>query len=350
VIKFGIKSSTQLQMNKLFEAFLAGHETSEQERSAVTESTWRVSRRRGDFLAGLPVQESESVQTGPGKGMYQSQRICGRDLMLMSYSFVPKMVVHTVPQRDWAILLMSLKPKSDLAFNGRAARPFDLFLSAGRDGYMTTGKDRHNLAIGIRKSRLVSVCAAIAGIMEEDVVLSDGILQRQQVLGQRLHSALIGNTAQPDEEPLAEGQFAMTEALENDLISVLATQLAPTVRRSPAVSVFRVDALRVVRAATAASEELPAPGLADLCAAAGVSQRWLHKCFVDVLGMSPYRYIRLARLSKARDMLLATEDRPLLVKGVALSLGYRLSGRFAADYRSVFGENPTDTLQRSREI
>jgi transcriptional regulator GlxA family with amidase domain len=71
---------------------------------------------------------------------------------------------------------------------------------------------------------------------------------------------------------------------------------------------------------------------------------------VDVLGMSPYRYIRLARLSKARDMLLATEDRPLLVKGVALSLGYRLSGRFAADYRSVFGENPTDTLQRSREI
>jgi AraC-like DNA-binding protein len=282
--------------------------------------------------------------------MYQSQRICGRDLMLMSYSFAPKMVVHTVPQRDWAILLMSLKPQSDLAFNGRAARPFDLFLSAGRDGYMTTGKDRHNLAIGIRKSRLVSVCAAIAGIMEEDVVLSDGILQRQQVLGQRLHSALIGNTAQPDEEPLAEGQFAMTAALENDLISVLATQLAPSVRRGPAVSVFRVDALRVVRAATAASEELPAPGLTDLCAAAGVSQRWLHKCFVNVLGMSPYRYIRLARLSKARDMLLATDDRPLLVKRVALSLGYRLSGRFAADYRSVFGENPTETLQRSREI
>jgi AraC-like DNA-binding protein len=336
-------------MNKLFEAFLPGHETSEQERSAMTECTWRESQRRGDFLAGLPVQESESVQTGPGKGKYRSQRICGRDLVLMSYSFAPKMVVHTVPQRDWAILLMSLKPQSDLAFNGRAARPFDLFLSAGRDGYMTTGKDRRNLAIGIRKSRLVSACAAVAGVGKEDVVLSDCVLQREQVLGQRVHRALIGDTAQPGEEPLAEGQFAMTEALENDLISVLAAQLVPTVRRGPAVSAFRMDAMCVVRAATAASKELPAPGLAELCAAAGVSQRWLHKCFVDVLGMSPYRYIRLARLSKARDMLLATEDRPLLVKRVALSLGYRLSGRFAADYRSVFGENPTETLQRSRE-
>jgi len=336
-------------MNKLFEAFLAGHETSEQARSAVTESTWRVSRRRGDFLAGLPVQESESVQTGPGKGMYRSQRICGRDLMLMSYSFAPKMVVHTVPQRDWVILLLSLKPQSDLAFNGRAARPFDLFLSAGRDGYMTTGKDRRNLAIGIRKSRLVSACAAVAGVGEEDVVLSDGVLQREQVLGQRLHRALIGDTAQPGEEPLAEGQFAMTEALENDLISVLAAQLVPTVRRGPAVSAFRMDPMRVVRAATAASKELPAPGLAELCAAAGVSQRWLHKCFIDVLGISPYNYIRLARLSKARELLLTREPTETLVKYVSLTVGYRLSGRFAKDYRSVYGENPSDTLQRRRQ-
>jgi len=337
-------------MNKLFEAFLPGHETSEQERFAVADSTWRVTRRRGDFLGGLPVQESESVQTGTGKGMYRSQRICGRDLVLMSYSFAPKMVVHTVPQRDWAILLMSLKPQSDLAFNGRATRPFDLFLSAGCDGYMTTGKDRHNLAIGIRKSRLVSACAAVAGVGEEDVVLSDGVLQREQVLGQRLHRTLIGDTAQPGEEPLAEGQFAMTEAIENDLISLLAARLAPTVRRGPVVSAFRINALRVVRAATAASKELPAASLADLCQAVGVSQRWLHKCFLDVLGVSPYRYLRLARLSRAHDLLLKPDAEPALVKTISLSLGYRLSGRFAAEYRSVYGENPSDTLGRPRQV
>jgi len=108
-----------------------------------------------------------------------------------------------------------------------------------------------------------------------------------------------------------------------------------------------VDALRVVHEAIAASEMLAAPSLADLCAAAGVSQRWLHKCFVDVIGVSPHRCIKAARLSRARTALLAPEDRPLRIKSLALSLGYRLSGRFAADYRALFGENPSETFATS---
>jgi AraC family ethanolamine operon transcriptional activator len=142
----------------------------------------------------------------------------------------------------------------------------------------------------------------------------------------------------------------MPEALERDLISLLAARLVAAVRRVPEANPLRVDALRVVRAATAASKALPAPSLADLCGAGGVGQRWLHKCFVDVLGVPPYRYIRLARLSKARDLLLSSEANPALVKSISLSLGYRLSGRFAADYRSVFGENPSDTLRASRQV
>ena len=310
----------------------------------------RRARSRHDFLAGLPVAETESVQLGPGSGEYVSRRARGRDLVVLSYRVAPRLAVHTVPDKDWVFLLMSLNPRSDWVFNGCAARPLDLFLSAGGDGYMTTGRDRHTLAVGIRKTRLISACAALAGVGAEDVTLRDLVLAREQDAGQRLRQALIGAVTPGDAKPLSRGEFEMPEALENDLTSLLAAQLVPTVRRTSDGSPFRVDALRVVRAAVAATEALPAPSLAELCGAAGVGQRWLHRSFVDVLGESPYRYIRLARLSKARDMLLATEDRPLLVKRVALSLGYRLSGRFAADYRSVFGENPTDTLQRSREI
>jgi AraC family ethanolamine operon transcriptional activator len=83
-----------------------------------------------------------------------------------------------------------------------------------------------------------------------------------------------------------------------------------------------------------------------MCAAAGVGQRWLHKCFIDVLGVSPYRFVRLARLTRAREQLLVCDSSPALIKTLSLSLGYRLSGRFAADYRALFGENPSQTLQR----
>jgi AraC-like DNA-binding protein len=331
-------------MSEIFHTLLPGNETIEPQRYAGASRIVRVNRDRRDFLAGLPVKESESVQLGPGTGEYLSRRISGRDLIILSYRMAPKLAVHTVPKMDWLILLMALNRRSEFVFNGRAARPFDLFLSAGRDGYMTTGKDRVNIAIGIRKTRLISACAALAGVGAEDVALRDLVLPPEQDTGQRLRRMLIGAATPSEDEPLSQGQFALPQALENDLTSMLAAQLVPAVRSVPEVNLFQVDALCVVRAATAASKALPAASLADLCGAAGVSQRWLHKCFVDVLGVSPYRYIRLARLSRARELLLNPDAKPALVKSISLSLGYRLSGRFAADYRSVFGENPSDTL------
>jgi AraC-like DNA-binding protein len=295
------------------------------------------------------VKESESIQLGPGKSEYVSRRVCGRDLIVLSYRVAPKLAVHTVPRKDWAVLVMSLNPRSDLVFNGRVAQPFDLFLSVGADGYMTTGRDRRGVAIAVRKTRLISACAALAGVGAEDVRLRDLVLAREQDSDQRLRRALICAAAPAGDEPLSPGEFAMLEAVENDLVFLLAERLVPTVCRCPDASPFRMDALRVVRAAAAVSKALPAPGLAELCEASGVGQRWLHKSFVDVLGVSPYRYIRLARLSKARELLLSPAAKPVAVKSVSLSVGYRLSGRFASDYRLLFGENPSDTLRGSRK-
>ena len=336
-------------MSETFQTLLPGNETIEQPRCAGADRVLRVDRRRRDFVAGLPVADSESVQLGPGKGEYVSRRVCGRDLVILHYKLKPKLAVHTVPEKDWVVLLMPLNERSEFVFNGRVARPLDLFLSAGRDGYMTTGKDRVNIAIGIRKTRLISACAALAGFGADDVGLRDLVLPPEQDTGRHLRHMLIGAATPAEDEPLSQGQFALPEVLENDLVSMLAAQLGPAVRSVPEVNLFRVEALRVVHAAIAASTALPAASLADLCEAVGVSQRWLHKCFADVLGVSPYRYLRLARLSRARDLLLKPDAKPALVKSISLSLGYRLSGRFAAEYRSVYRENPSDTLGRPRQ-
>jgi AraC-like DNA-binding protein len=337
-------------MSDLYRILFPVSGTIEQKQDAEAGREMRVSSRRSDFVAGLPVKESESVQLGRGTGEYISRRFVGRDLVVMPFRVAPKLAIHTVPKKDWVVLLMRLNRRSDFVFNGCVARPFDLCLSAGPDGYMTTGEDRCNIAIGIRKTRLTSACSALAGVGAEDVRLRDLILPREQVMGERLCHGLVGVAAQCNEEPLSEGRFAMPEALENDLTCMLAARLVPAVRRVPEVNPLRLNVLRVVHAATAVTRALPAACLGDLCAAAGVSQRWLHKCFAEVLGVSPYQYIRLARLSKARDMLLACESSPSLVKSISLSVGYRLSGRFAAEYRSVYGMNPSDTLRGSRQL
>lgn len=71
---------------------------------------------------------------------------------------------------------------------------------------------------------------------------------------------------------------------------------------------------------------------------------WLHRCFVEIYGCPPYELLRAYRLTSARERLLDREERIGLVKEVAFSFGFKNTGRFAADYRARFGENPSDTL------
>jgi AraC-like DNA-binding protein len=333
-------------MSKLQEIPLPADASDDLDRDAGSGEV-QISPCRRAFLRGLPVQESESAQLSPGPGDYRSRRIFGRDAVVLAYRYSARLAIHTVPKSDWAFLITSTNPASDFVFNGRECRPFDLCLSTAPDGYFSTGGDRRNIAVGIRKRRLIADCAALAGIGAEDIRLSDLVIPRERVLGGTLHRALIGLSAAPGGSPLSAGEFTMAEALENDFNAVLAAQFVPVLRQRAEVAPFRTDALRVVRAATALTREQPTAGLVDLCEAAGVSQRWLHRCFIEVIGISPYRYVRFARLSKAHEILSTADKRPRLVKSLSLSLGYRLSGRFAAEYRSVFGENPSETLAKS---
>jgi AraC family ethanolamine operon transcriptional activator len=83
----------------------------------------------------------------------------------------------------------------------------------------------------------------------------------------------------------------------------------------------------------------------ELSAAIGVSQRLLEYAFRDCYGLSPARYLRLRRLHEARRRLQAEGQRVPRVIDVAADLGFWDAGRFAGDYRRLFGESPSATLR-----
>jgi AraC-like DNA-binding protein len=87
----------------------------------------------------------------------------------------------------------------------------------------------------------------------------------------------------------------------------------------------------------------------EVARASGLSIRSLENVFSDYLGIGPTEYLRRCRLHAARSALLGGEgDRAASVKEAAMSHGFWHLGRFAAHYRGLFGENPTDTLARRR--
>lgn len=88
--------------------------------------------------------------------------------------------------------------------------------------------------------------------------------------------------------------------------------------------------------------------VASVARAAGLSPRVLYGRF-KVLGLKPAQYAKRIRLEQARSQLQAASQ-DTTVTAVAVCNGFSNLGHFASDYRRVFGERPSDTLARAREL
>ncbi len=86
----------------------------------------------------------------------------------------------------------------------------------------------------------------------------------------------------------------------------------------------------------------------DVCAVLDVSRRALHDAFLAVRGMSLHRFLRLRRLNLVREALRSHAGGPAQVKAAALDFGFWHFGRFAREYRALFGEMPSETLRHAQ--
>lgn len=90
-----------------------------------------------------------------------------------------------------------------------------------------------------------------------------------------------------------------------------------------------------------------APQLAEICREVRSSPRSLHSSFKAIFNTTPKAYQTALRLDAVRhDLLRAPAG--TTVTSVAVKWGFIQLGRFAGDYRRMFGEGPRDTLNRSR--
>ena len=91
-------------------------------------------------------------------------------------------------------------------------------------------------------------------------------------------------------------------------------------------------------------QPLTMPAIAE---AADVSLRALEMGFRDFKGTTPSAYLRSIRLQAAREDLLDPSNRQSL-RDICLKWGFFHLSRFAATYRTIYGEKPSDTRKRFR--
>jgi AraC-like DNA-binding protein len=87
----------------------------------------------------------------------------------------------------------------------------------------------------------------------------------------------------------------------------------------------------------------------SLAIIADTSARSLFASFKKALGCSPMAFVKRIRLQRARERLVRAVP-SASVTAVALDCGFNNLGHFAKDYFAAFGERPSETLKRGKEL
>ena len=130
---------------------------------------------------------------------------------------------------------------------------------------------------------------------------------------------------------------ALTEAMIDCIV-------APDRREDTAAQLRHTAIMQRFHAVLEASEST-AVYFPQLCKKIGVSARTLRVICHEHLGLSPKRYLLLRRMHLARRTLREGAPGDTSVTDVATQFGFWELGRFAVEYKSLFGESPSETLR-----
>jgi AraC-like DNA-binding protein len=90
----------------------------------------------------------------------------------------------------------------------------------------------------------------------------------------------------------------------------------------------------------------PPPSITEIGISLDVSPRMLRECCKKSLGMDPSRYRHLHAMQRTHRALRRENPDTASVSALARRYGFRTPGRFAVNYRALYGESPSATLRR----
>ncbi|GAG27212.1 unnamed protein product, partial [marine sediment metagenome] len=144
-------------------------------------------------------------------------------------------------------------------------------------------------------------------------------------------------------------QMLWAEAARERAINLIVSALQPSDRVKAPTLISHVSSWLLTIRALEHIDQHASNGVtvATVSRHLGCSTRALQVAFKDVMGMPPFQYVLARRLQLAqRDLLLAKPDKET-VTHVAAEHEFFHFGRFSQYYRALFGELPSDTLNKS---
>ena len=200
--------------------------------------------------------------------------------------------------------------------------------------YSASGEDFEVFTISVREAYLeqlnddLGLLPGLADSKREVIRLEPVIAQELRTLAGKIVRYMGGATAQATAQELVER------------LAICTAKQYPVSRHSIRMrdlAVYRV--VEYIRSVPAHTSDL-----AMLCRIARVSERTLQYAFKERYGISPNVFVKRWNLNSARRLLLQADPAETNVNDIAMNLGYFHQSQFAADYRKLFAELPSETL------
>lgn len=223
-------------------------------------------------------------------------------------------------------------------------------LVAGGEFELATRGPFDIVAVGVDRDFLERYSQRVDGIRFVDALQRNDVVEGSAEANATLRELLLATLSTARENPRLPQREPLRRVLLHSLCDALMARLGDPSPALGSVETTAATRQRVVREARRymnqhADEPINVP---DLCQAIHVSRRTLQYSFQDVLRMSPVTYLRALRLNGVRRDLKRGGDEPVADR--AARWGFWHLSRFAADYRHLFGELPSETLRQVRGL
>ena len=303
----------------------------------------------GDYAAAIRAATVEVTATGRGPFTAKHIRIDFHRLWMQRFSDNLPRVGHSAAVSGRAIISFRTQPGPSLVLGTAEMHPTNIVraVEGGSNFQRSSGSASWgSMSLPIEdESALGETFAGYDLAPPRNAMLTTPPPSAMARL-QRLHAAA-GQLAEDAPEIIAQPEAA--RGLEQALIEAMVGCLREAEDREDRSAQCRHS--QIMRRFRREVEENPDQPLyiPELCATIGVSDRTLRVCCQEQLGMSPKRYLLLRRMNLAQRALRDAAPGTTSVTEVATEYGFWQFGRFAGEYRSLFGESPSATLGRPPE-
>lgn len=219
--------------------------------------------------------------------------------------------------------------------------------SAGRALMIDHGQDYEHVFVRFPAEALARKLTAILGTKPKQSIVFCPVLKMDSPLARGLRELTFFLVRQLDAPETTLPPFAIEE-LEHSIISTLFYATGHNFKEALEKEVTD-DVPALVRKVEELIEAtwMKKVSTQELFQETEVSARVIYRTFQRHRGYSPMAFAKMVRLRHANSRLRAA-DNATTVTGVALECGFAGMGHFARQYRELFKELPSETLDRSR--